>query len=116
MDGQRLPTSDERLHALLRSIPLGFHVHLMDRDQDGTITSRVIAESEENADRLAYELLAPADHIFAGGVYRSDRGLTEKLRRFYGLPGLQASRYARMLVPPVRTDPLILRLKTVANA
>jgi hypothetical protein len=116
MDGQRPPTSDERLHALLRIIPLGFHVHLMDRDKDGTITSGVIAESEENADRLAYELLAPADHVFASGVPKSDPGLTEKLRCFYGLPGLQASRYARMLMPPVRTDPLILRLKGLANA
>lgn len=115
MDGQRLPTADERLHALLRNIPLGFHVHLMDRDRDGTITSGLIAESEENADRLAYELLAPADHIFARGVPRSDRVLTDKLQSFYGLPRLQASRYARILVPPVRTDPLILRLKTLAN-
>jgi hypothetical protein len=115
MDGQRLPTADERLQALLRSIPLGFHVHLMDRDKDGSITSGVIAESEENADRLAYELLAPADHIFAGGVPKNDRVLMEKLRCFYGLPGLQASRYARMLVPQVRTDPLILRLKSLAT-
>jgi hypothetical protein len=115
MDGQRPPTSDERLHALLSGIPLGFHVHLMERDKDGTIRSAIIAESEENADRLAYELLAPADHIFAGGVPKSDRVLVEKLRCFYGLPGLQASRYARMLVPSVHTDPLILRLKSLAN-
>ena len=115
MDGLRSATVDERLHALLRGIPLGFHVHLMERDKDGTIASSVIAESERDADRLAYELLAPADHIFSGGAPANDRVLTERLRKFYGLPGLQASRYARILVPSVRTDPLIARLKSLVN-
>ena len=48
-----------------------------------------------------------------GGI--SSRVLTERLRTFYGLPGLQASRYARILVPSVRTDPLIARLKSLVN-
>ena len=115
MDGLRPATSDERLHALVRSIPLGFHVHLMERNQDGTIGSATTAESEGSADRLAYELLAPADHVLAPGAPKTDRDLAEKLRAFYGLPRLQASKYARMLLPSVRTDPLILRLKSFAS-
>jgi hypothetical protein len=115
LDGLRPPTVDEQLHALLRGVRLEFHVHLMERDMDGTTTSSVVAESEKDADRLAYELLAPADHIFSSGAPTNDRGLMERLRSFYGLPGLQASRYARILVPSVRTDPLIARLKGLAN-
>jgi len=115
LDGERTPTTDERLHALLRGVPLGFHVHLMERNNDGIVTSASTGEAEENADRLAYELLAPADHVFAGGSHTNNRLLTEKLRVFYGLPRLQAARYARILLPPVHTDPLILRLKDLAN-
>jgi hypothetical protein len=116
MDGLRLPTPDERLHALLRNTPLGFHMHLMDRDMNGAISSAATAASEENADRLAYELLAPVEHVFVGGVPKSDRVLMERLRGFYGLPALHALRYARILTPPMRTDPLILRLKSLANS
>jgi hypothetical protein len=115
LDGVRSPTTDERLHALLRSVQLGFHVHLMERNRDGTVTSPSTSEAEENADRLAYELLAPADHVFADGSPTNNRALIEKLRVYYGLPGLQAARYARILLPPVHTDSLILRLKTLAN-
>ena len=115
LDGERSPTTDERFHALLRGVPLGFHVHLMERGQDGTVTSASTGEAEDNADRLAYELLAPADHVFADGTPTSNRALIEKLRVFYGLPGLQAARYARILLPPVHTDPLILRLKNFAS-
>ena len=115
LDGVRSPTAGERLHALLRSVPLGFHVHLMERNRDGAVTSASIIEAEENADRLAYELLAPADHVFADGTPTNNRALIDKLRMFYGLPGLQAARYARILLPPIHTDPLILRLKNLAN-
>ena len=115
LDGERSPTIDERLHALLRNVPLGFHVHLMERNQDGAVTSASTSEAEENADQLAYELLAPAEHVLADGTPTSNRALIERLRAFYGLPGLQATRYARILLPPIHTDPLILRLKNLAS-
>jgi hypothetical protein len=115
LDGERSPTIDERIHALLRGVSLGFHVHLMERNQDGTVTSASTGEAEENADRLAYELLAPVEHVFADDTPTSNRALIEKLRVFYGLPALQAARYTRILLPPVHTDPLILRLKNLAS-
>jgi hypothetical protein len=115
MDGLRPPTLDERLHALLRGVSLGFHVHLMERNKDGKITSAITVESEKDANRLAYELLAPADHVFTSGVPKNDRVLTEKLRGVYGFPRLQASQYARLLVPVFRMDPMIARLKSLAN-
>ncbi len=112
LDGLRPPNTQERLHALLRNAALGFHLHLMERDLDGNPASASIAQSEEDADRLTYELLAPADHVFADGVPSNTRALVEKLQRFYGLPGPQSARYAAVLLPPKPTDPLLLRFRT----
>ena len=57
-DGKRAPRPEERVHALLARIPIGFRVHLMDRS-DGRITDAAVARAEVDADRLAFELLAP---------------------------------------------------------
>jgi len=111
LDGERPPTPQERLHALLRDVPLGFHLHLMERDGEGNPLTSSIAQAEDDADRLAYELLAPAEHVLAD-THDSRAAMTRRLREFYGLPGMQASRYANILMPPVKTDPLILRLRS----
>jgi len=113
LDGKRPATAQERLHAVLRNVQLGFHLHLMERDSAGNPATATIAESEEDADRLAYELLAPAAHVLADSTARSPRALVQKLRHFYGLPGMQASRYAKVLLPAGRSDPLLLRLKSL---
>jgi Zn-dependent peptidase ImmA (M78 family) len=113
LDGQRPPTSAERLQALLRNVSLGFDVHLMERDRDGYPMSACAAQAEEDADRLAFELLAPAEHVLANGTRAKTGALAEKLKQFYGLPALQAAQYAGILRPPVRTDPLIRRLRAV---
>ena len=63
-DGKRRPTPEERLHGLLANIPLSLHIHLMLRGPRQTCSEEV-ALVEEEADHLAYELLAPAA---AGGV------------------------------------------------
>jgi len=110
LDGERPATEQERLQALLGNVPLGCHFHLRERDQDGRPLTPPIARAEDDADRLAYELLAPAEHILANAP-SSRQSLVRRLRECYGLPEIQASRYAAMLVPPARTDPLILRLR-----
>jgi hypothetical protein len=111
VDGERPPTAQERFHALLRNVPLGFHLHLMERDNDGKPLTSSIARAEDDADRLAYELLAPAENVLAEPP-RSKQLLIRRLRESYGLPGLQAARYAGLLMSPVKTDPLILRLRS----
>jgi hypothetical protein len=111
LDGERPPTAQERFHALLRDVPLGFHLHLMERDSDGNPLTSSIARAEGDADRLAYELLAPAEHVLADAP-GSKQALVRRLREFYGLPGTQALLYAGVLMPPVRTDPLLLRLRS----
>lgn len=113
LDGKRLPTSQERLDALLRGVRLGFHLHLMERDDDGNPLTATIAQSEDDADRLAYELLAPAEHVRQADQLGEKLGLTQRLQKYYGLPRLQASRYAETLLPSVRTDPILLRLRSL---
>jgi hypothetical protein len=113
LDGERAPTSEERLHALLRNVPLGFHLHLMERDENGKPRSWSAANAEWDADRLAYELLAPVEHLLRAGHLDSKNSLERKLRESYGLPPLQASRYAGILLPAMRTDPLLQRMQSL---
>jgi hypothetical protein len=112
LDGERPATSEERFYALLRSVSLGFHLHLMERDSKGNPATSSIANAEDDADLLAYELLAPTEHVVKDGLRGGKQVLVRMLREVYGLPGIQAARYANILLPPVRTDPLLLRLRS----
>ena len=113
-DGRRPPRREERLDALLAGAPLGFHTHLMGRDA-GRRTAGAVTEAEEEADRLAYELLAPAGAVAsrldgAGAAEGRARAAAE-LRTFFGLPPAQADDYAAALFPAAAPDPLLLRLR-----
>lgn len=110
LDGRRPATPRERMHALLRNVPLGFHVHLLERDDNGNPASWSIAQAEEDADRLAYELLAPAKHVLER-MPAARCELVDRLQSFYGLPAPQSVRYAGLLLPSAHTDPLLRRLK-----
>lgn len=107
LDGRRPPTPSERLAGLLRGCQLKMHVHLMDRDRGRVLAT--VAETERDADRLAFELLAPATEVMASG--RLLRGEFETvLRERYGLSRRGASQYAALLVPEVASDPLLDRI------
>jgi hypothetical protein len=107
LDGKRLPTPSERLGALLGGVPLGFHMHLMDRNAQRRPVDSESNDAEICADRLGCELLAPAEHVAAQAMVRSEassKSLVELLCRYYGLPKVEAGRYARQLMgeaPPV---------------
>jgi hypothetical protein len=111
LDGERLPTPEERLHALLRHTRLGFHWHLLERDGEGKPATAGIADAEESADRLAYELLAPAELVlppgWASGVSSQRQLLEESLQQHYGLPRRQAVGYAGVLLPSRFRDSLL---------
>jgi IrrE N-terminal-like domain len=118
LDGARSPTADERIHAILSRTALGFHYHLMDRRLGARPLSGPIADAEESADRLAYELLAPADQVasMVAAVTRCPDGkmVADVLVDHFGLPEQQASHYAGLLVPrPKKVDSLLLRLKSI---
>jgi hypothetical protein len=116
LDGERPPTPVERLHALLRSVPLGLHLHLMQRGPRRGVLHVAVARAEEEADQLAYELLAPATDVLAHtGEVCGEAGkarLMTALEAVFGLPHEQAADYSRLLLPPVWEDPLLRRLRS----
>lgn len=117
-DGERPPHPDERIRALLARVPLGSYIHFMERTADGHLAAALDAV-ERDADRLAFELLAPADTVLADvqrfpSEQRRDAA-TRTLREVYGLPAVPAEQYATLLVPPPhRTSPLLRRLRLVS--
>lgn len=103
LDGNRPPHLDERVHALLSGVSIGFYVHLMDRDFDGEAGSGGIAKAESDADRLAFELLAPAEAVLnqvSHYPHDSRREVLKLLLRdHYRIPENAATRYASLLLP-----------------
>jgi hypothetical protein len=96
LDGHRPATPFERLHAVLRNVRLEPFTHLLRRDDSGRPLTPVERDAEAAADRLAFELLAPADAV--GEV--ADRGeLAKRLVSVFGLPPKPAAGYAAILMP-----------------
>lgn len=109
LDGLRQPTPAERLHAVLRNRPLTPHCHFMSRDPVGRPRGDDERRAEADADRLACELLAPAE-LFLDINDRAE--LTRRLVSKFGLPTSVAAEYARTLLPPPDSvGALIARLK-----
>lgn len=110
-DAHRPPTLDERVHAVLSDVPMGFHSHLMERKNDGGMGCGTVEEREEGADHLALELLAPERDTrrrvgeALGLVARQDRTeiASEILQRDFGLPSSMAKLYGRRLYQSGRT-------------
>ncbi|GIW04411.1 MAG: hypothetical protein KatS3mg059_1031 [Thermomicrobiales bacterium] len=90
LDGLREPTPEERIDAALAGCPLGVHTHLLERSGDA---GALAAGAESEADRLAWELLAPAQELRR--VPAGDRERVLQAR--FGLPRPEAARYARWL-------------------
>ena len=107
-DGRRAPTSAERLRALLSNVPLGPFLHLMERGQNGEIVNNRVSAIEEEADRIAYELLAPVAEATSGS---SRSHLATELIEVFGLPPARAEHYSHLLLPPAIPDPLIQRFR-----
>jgi hypothetical protein len=104
LDGERPPTPEESVSAVLNRVPLGIQVHLMDRGPQGTICSWDVEEREQRADRLALEIIAPAKAALR--ELRRDGQTTEKevddaariLCACFGLPLSAAASYASLLL------------------
>jgi hypothetical protein len=113
-DGCRPPSHNERLDALLAAVSLGSHTHLMRRDARRRATG-AIAIVEEEADRLAYELVAPARAVaLLVGDSPPDQARVRaaaELSQFFGLPSAQAEDYASLLFPVAAPDPLLAHLR-----
>lgn len=111
LDGWREPTFDERLSAVLRGVAVGPFAHLMRRDESGRPPTPEERRSEEAADRLAFELLAPAERL---ADFETPSALVGALVDEYGLPWEPACRYAKLLLPDAPTpEPFVARLMIV---
>ncbi len=103
LDGQRPPTAAERVDALLAQVPLGVHVHLMDRTPDGHPAGLAEDAAERRADLLALELLAPRDAVEAAlgalGGPRRHAEIAALLVEQFGLPPAIAAAYAATFAP-----------------
>jgi len=106
LDGRR-PTADERIAALLRNLSLGPHAHLMSRTAAGRPADDAEREAERRADRLAFELLAPAGLLAEEAAFSA---LVVRLEAAFGLPPAAAREYAQQLLPNPRIDPLLARI------
>lgn len=107
LDGLRSPTDAERIHAVLRNRPLGPHTHFLSRDPAGVPLGEPERRAEADADRLAFELLAPAE------LFRHEPnaiGLAARLVSEFGLPHAQAREYAALLFPPTADGGFLAQL------
>jgi uncharacterized protein DUF955 len=110
LDARRPPTVAERFHGLLRDVPAAPFTHLMGRD-DGRRTV-IVRSAERDADRLAFELLAPAvDVLKCRGTNGATATAAQLIADTYGLPSTLAEYYANELFPCTAIDPLLMRLK-----
>ncbi|MGI8912720.1 MAG: ImmA/IrrE family metallo-endopeptidase [Chloroflexota bacterium] len=116
LDGVRPASRTERVDALLAGVPIGYYVHLMQRDSDGSFPDARTATAEREADLLAYELLAPADPVsrqVAGVAFEQRRvAAADVLCRRFGFPEASAAAYAGHLFP-ARSDSFLRRLSIV---
>lgn len=95
LDGMRQPTATESIHAALVDCPFGIHIHLLERE--GSLGAMAEA-AEDRVDRLAWELLAPAELLFDDAAARDGSSDRERiLRERFALPATQAVRYAQSL-------------------
>lgn len=114
-DGERPPRQEERIHALLAHVKIGYHIHLMERTSDGHLATSTIEAAERNADRLALELLAPAETVLLATASRSPEQRRKEIKNVliesYGLPVTPAAQYAALLVSlSPRTESFLRRL------
>ena len=103
LDGVRPARYDERAHALLAQVQIGYHVHLMEREAGGAAGSERVRRAEAEADVLACELLAPAVEVEqalrgTAGDARHEAAIA-LLRERYGLPAGAARQYAARIAP-----------------
>lgn len=113
IDGARAAQPAERVHAFLAQARLRFQIHLIERTLDGGYRTSDADRAEGEADRLACELLAPAEQLAEDlRPYPASERLArcvEVLIADYGLPRRPAERYARLLFPTETSPNPLLR-------
>ena len=106
LDGTRVATMAEQTHAILSSIRLHPHVHLLERGPGGDRRAAGVRAVEREANELALEILAPREavekalRLFDGSeTTAAERRLA--LARHFGVP----SGWFHMVAPDQETAP-----------
>ena len=111
LDGLRLPSVPERVHAALASTSLVIYTNLMERDETSNSTHSGVWKIEDRADRIALALLAPPEEVIAntdtsaGHFRQRHQAITSVLCERFGLPLQIADTYAWSLLENVGRGP-----------
>jgi Zn-dependent peptidase ImmA (M78 family) len=116
LDGYREPTPQERIDGLITAVNLQPFMHLLEKAGDGSFNSIKIFNSENDADDLALELLAPNSYIIKGIVTSKEKLPFEDfkercfriLMKKYKLPESIAKQYSVRLAYVATGAPSIL--------
>lgn len=115
LDGLRSPTVDERVEGLLSHVSVAPHIHLLEKQGDGSFARSEIWRAENRADQLAVEILAPLRLVcsdlavdqpqtYSACLVSARCLLTTK----YGLPASIAHAYAQSVAEDLTGGPSIL--------
>jgi len=116
LDGLRSPTNLERIDGVLSAINIKPFTHLLEKGSDGSFVRETVKNSENLADHLAFELLAPRKFVikqvlqkenkisFERFLNKSKKLLTER----YDLPDSLGHEYAAKLAYSVTGGPSII--------
>lgn len=114
LDGDRPPAVRERVHAILSSAPIALYYRYMERGKDNDIALSSVWDAEDRADRLALELIAPAELVLDPAAldkpsYQERRkAVVQTLTTTFGLPEDMADWYGRMLLQSAGRGPSFL--------
>lgn len=98
LDGKAEPSVGEQLFSAFERIPYRTRANFMDRNDKRKPVTGLAMESEQRADRLAFELLAPRRELLPL-LHRAERKeLEAELVSRFGLPVKEAPTYARWLL------------------
>lgn len=115
LGGQRPPSTDERIGALLAGVSLRVCLHLMERTPSGHLPGQHTSTAERHADDLAFELLAPFEAVRAHHSLASSQAeLAGALCERFGLPAGPAWTYAERLAPAPPAGSAFRRLFSVS--
>ncbi len=116
LDGIRPAWQDERIDAVIGQVSIGIHSHLMERAAAREIRNGQVLAAEERADRLALELLAPADEarsrLTQGSFPKTRDGTIQRVAQLlvgeFGLPLDIAQGYAQQIIDEIHPGPTLV--------
>ena len=112
IDGKRNPSITERISSLLEGVSIGLVMNLMERERIEDPSG--VWKLEEQADRLALELLAPSKDVFArtdtsARVFSTRlHAITQSLILNFGLPVNVAKSYGESLLRSINKGPSLV--------